>query len=104
MEGQPNSRRWDLFAKEASVKAFRVRPPVLPLMFQHCKDTLHKGGVGLTKAMFEYQRLGYNISLPLVDAQGYDLVIEKDGVFKSVQCKATSYKRVNYEVPLRPFG
>ena len=32
---------------------------------------------------------GYTISLPLNDTQWYDLVVEKDGKFYTVQCKAT---------------
>ena len=32
---------------------------------------------------------GYTISLPINDTQWYDLIIEKDGIFETVQCKAT---------------
>ena len=32
---------------------------------------------------------GYTISLPINDTQWYDLVVEKDGKFYTVQCKAT---------------
>lgn len=32
---------------------------------------------------------GYTVSLPMNDTQWYDLVIEKDGKFETVQCKAT---------------
>ena len=32
---------------------------------------------------------GYTISLPMNDTQWYDLIIEKDGIFETVQCKAT---------------
>lgn len=32
---------------------------------------------------------GYCVNIPLNDTQWYDLVIEKDGVFQTVQCKAT---------------
>ena len=32
---------------------------------------------------------GYTILLPMNDTQWYDLVIEKDGKFETVQCKAT---------------
>lgn len=59
-------------------------------MFENTHNTLAKGGLGLARAIFEYQRLGYNVSLPLVDNQQYDLVIEKGGLFQSIQCKATS--------------
>lgn len=32
---------------------------------------------------------GYTVSLPLNDTQWYDMVVEKDNIFYSVQCKAT---------------
>lgn len=35
---------------------------------------------------------GYTVSLPINDTQWYDLVIEKDGIFSTVQCKATQTK------------
>lgn len=55
-------------------------------------NTLQKGALGLAKAIYEYQRTGYTVLIPLVDAQKYDLVIEKNGVFKSVQCRTTTVK------------
>lgn len=33
---------------------------------------------------------GYTVSLPINDTQWYDLIVEKDGIFKTVQCKATA--------------
>lgn len=33
---------------------------------------------------------GYTVSTPLNDTQWYDLIIEKDGVFQTVQCKFTA--------------
>lgn len=66
-------------------------------------NTLQKGAIGLAKAIFEYQKRGYTANIPLVDAQDYDLVIEKDGKFSSVQCKTTGVKTKSgdrYEVSL----
>ncbi len=54
--------------------------------------TLRQGGVGLARAIYEYQKTGYTVCIPLIDAQDYDLVIEKDGTFHSVQCRTTSVK------------
>lgn len=45
---------------------------------------------------------GYTISLPINDTQWYDLVIEKDGKFQTVQCKATQTE--NGEISLRNTG
>ena len=33
---------------------------------------------------------GYTVSIPINDTQWYDIVVEKDGLFQTVQCKATS--------------
>ena len=59
-------------------------------MFENSKNTLGVGALGLARAIYEYRRLGYTVSIPLVDAQDYDLVIEKDNTFLSVQCRTTS--------------
>lgn len=45
---------------------------------------------------------GYTVSIPLNDTQWYDLIIEKDGIFKTVQCKATLTK--NNTIDLRSTG
>lgn len=48
------------------------------------------GRIGLSIAINYFTIKGYTISLPLNDTQWYDLVIEKDGKFYTVQCKATA--------------
>ena len=47
------------------------------------------GRIGLSMAINYFTINGYTVSLPLNDTQWYDLVVEKDGKFYSVQCKAT---------------
>lgn len=47
------------------------------------------GRIGLSMTINYFTINGYTISLPLNDTQWYDLVVEKDGKFYSVQCKAT---------------
>ena len=47
------------------------------------------GRIGLSMAINYFTCQGYTVSLPMNDTQWYDLVIEKDGIFKTVQCKAT---------------
>lgn len=66
-------------------------------------NTVQKGSVGLARAIYEYQKLGYTICVPLIDAQDYDLVIEKDNKFFAVQCKFTSNRigKTSFEVGLR---
>ena len=50
------------------------------------------GRNGIAAAIWYYTKNGYTISLPINDTQWYDLVIEKDNEFKTVQCKATKSK------------
>ena len=47
------------------------------------------GRIGLSMAINYFTCQGYTVSLPMNDTQWYDLVIEKDGRFETVQCKAT---------------
>lgn len=67
-----------------------------------------KGRIGLASAINYFTLQGYTILLPLNDTQNYDLAIEKNGVIKTVQCKATWEKSKNnndsYELSLRTTG
>lgn len=47
------------------------------------------GRIGLSMAINYFTIQGYTVSLPMNDTQWYDLIIEKDGIFETVQCKAT---------------
>lgn len=51
-----------------------------------------KGNSGLSLAIAYFGTNGYTISVPLNDTQWYDLIVEKDGIFQTVQCKFTSIK------------
>lgn len=84
----------------------KQRFALVPVVFDKTTmNTNQLGAIGMAQAILEYQKRGYCVSIPLVDAQEYDLVIEKDEVFQSVQCKYTSRKSssnpVSYEVGLR---
>lgn len=57
------------------------------MILENNKD---KGRAGLSLAIAYYGTNGYTISLPLNDTQWYNLIIEKDGVFQTVQCKFTA--------------
>ncbi len=52
----------------------------------------NRGRAGMSVAIAYYGSNGYTVSLPLSDTQWYDLIIEKDGVFQTVQCKCTTSK------------
>ena len=48
-----------------------------------------KGRAGFVMGMAYFGANGYTVSTPLNDTQWYDFIIEKDGIFQTVQCKAT---------------
>lgn len=60
------------------------------------------GRIGLSMAINYFTCQGYTISLPINDTQWYDLIVEKDGLFQTVQCKATQTE--NGEISLRNTG
>lgn len=45
---------------------------------------------------------GYTVNIPLNDTQWYDFIVEKDGIFQTVQCKATG--SINNVISLRSCG
>lgn len=51
-----------------------------------------KGRAGLSLAIAYFGSNGYTVNLPINDTQWYDLVIEKEGKFFTVQCKFTGSK------------
>lgn len=61
-----------------------------------------KGRMGLALAISYFTYAGYTISIPLNDTQWYDLIIEKDGKFETVQCKFTGSK--DNSISLRQCG
>ena len=54
------------------------------------------GRIGLSTAINYFTVNGYTVSIPMNDTQWYDIVIEKDGVFQTVQCKATSKDVIDF--------
>lgn len=65
-----------------------------------------KGNTGLGIAIAYFSTNGYTVSIPLNDTQDYDLVVEKEKVFYSVQVKMTGCKTKyqNYQVALKSCG
>lgn len=51
-----------------------------------------KGNIALGQAIAYFTAELYTISIPLNDCQWYDLIIEKEGIFQTVQVKYTSQK------------
>ena len=61
-----------------------------------------KGNAGLALAIAYFGTNGYTVSTPLNDTQQYDLIVEKDGIFQTVQCKFTASK--DNSISLRSTG
>ncbi len=65
-----------------------------------------KGNSGLGMAIAYFSTNGYTVSIPLNDTQDYDLIIEKNNIFESVQVKSTGCKTKygNYQLALKSCG
>ena len=65
-----------------------------------------KGNSGLGMAIAYFSTNRYTVSIPLNDTQDYDLIIEKNNIFKSVQVKSTGCKTKygNYQLALKSCG
>lgn len=65
-----------------------------------------KGNSALEIAIAYFSTNGYTVSIPLNDTQDYDIVIEKENKFYSVQVKATACKTKYgvYQVALKSCG
>lgn len=48
------------------------------------------GAIGVFNTVQALFRNGYNVLVPLEDYTGYDIVAEKNGIFKTIQVKTTS--------------
>ena len=59
------------------------------MIFETNKD---KGRAGMALGIAYFGANGYTVSIPLNDTQWYDFIAEKDGIFYTVQCKATGSK------------
>lgn len=59
------------------------------MVLENNKD---KGRAGLSLAIAYFGTNGYTVSLPMNDTQWYDLVVERNGIFQTVQCKFTASK------------
>ena len=62
--------------------------PSLPTM--NTSDRKLTGRIGLSMAINFFTIRGCTVCLPINDTQWYDLIIEKNGKFRTVQCKATA--------------
>lgn len=65
-----------------------------------------KGNSSLGIAIAYFSTNGYTVSIPLNDTQDYDLIVEKENKFYSIQVKSTGCKTKygNYQVALKSCG
>jgi hypothetical protein len=75
-------------------------------IFANCRTNKDQGNIGLSKAIYELQVLGYRISIPFTENQNYDLIVDKDNVLYRVQIKTTRQKNKYgiFQVNLRTLG
>lgn len=66
------------------------------------ENNKQKGNAGLALGIAQFGANGYTVSLPLNDTQWYDFIVEKDGIFQTVQCKFTDSK--DNRISLRSTG
>lgn len=69
------------------------------MQFNTNKD---KGRAGMALGIAYFGANGYTVNIPLNDTQWYDFVVEKDGIFQTVQCKATGSN--NNAIELKSYG
>ena len=75
-------------------------------IFNNCNTKKDQGNIGLAKALYELQLLGYRISIPITENQKYDIICDKDNKLYRVQVKTTKQKSKYgiYSVNLRTLG
>ena len=56
------------------------------------------GRAGMSLAIAYFGSNGWTVNIPLNDTQWYDLIVEKDGIFKTVQCKGTASQANSIEM------
>ena len=78
----------------------------MTLAFDQMQNSRRQGDAGMGIAIAWFTKHGYCVSIPLTDSQDYDLVIERDNQFSSVQVRTTYYTKPNgiYQLNLRVSG
>ena len=64
------------------------------------RDTTGKGNVSLMKIASKFAEKGYSVLFPFLEGGRYDLVVEKEGKFKRIQCKTGKLKKDSIVVKL----
>jgi hypothetical protein len=74
-------------------------------MFENAINSKKQGDIGLSLAIAWFSINGYTISIPLTDSQDYDLVVDKDKLYK-IQVKTSRCQKNSgiYQVQLSTTG
>lgn len=62
-------------------------------------STKQYGNIGVAHCISYMVKKGYTVSIPLSDAQDYDLVVDIEGILKKVQVKTTQ-QTTPYNLPM----
>lgn len=54
--------------------------------------TVTQGSIGLSSAIYKLTELGYRVSIPLIDNQEYDLIVDNGDRLLKVEVKSTSVR------------
>ncbi len=75
-------------------------------IFSKCSTRKDQGNIGLAKAIYDLQIIGYRVSVPLTENQDYDLIVDKNNKLERVQVRTTQQKtKYNvFSVNLRTLG
>jgi hypothetical protein len=105
--------------KPDALSGSRGSSPLLPILIstyslisewysglRRSMNSKEKGDMAVGCAIGYYTRNNIQVLIPIGDKKPYDLVIEKEGELKKVQCKYTGNKSKygSYEAPLRVCG
>lgn len=75
-------------------------------MFERAENPNAQGDIGMGIAINYFVRNKYTVSIPITDSQGYDLIVDKQGVISRVFIRTTTNKSPSgaYEAGLRTQG
>lgn len=75
-------------------------------IFETASTNTKQGDIGEARAIYEYTKLGYDVSRTLFDSAKYDLIIDDGKEFKRVQVKTSTQRdeRGRYQVGLVTSG
>jgi hypothetical protein len=68
------------------------------ILFSSCRNSNQQGVIGLGEAIAYFTKKHCTVSLPLVDSQDYDIVVDDSACLKKIQVKTTATKKGKWYV------